>query len=578
MKTSLLGWIMVLLLAPSLWAQDELDKARELLQENHPNQAAATVKELMQQQPNDPWLRYNLGVTAYAAKNYAEADRIWQDLATTQLPRSLWKQVWTQLGNVAFRLGEPYYESAPEQTVELWERSCEAYRVVLSESRHHSVARPNLELVEAKLAKLKVRLGDQLAQKAQKQSLEPKIENLQAALDYYQEAKELTPTDSQIEPKIEQTDRQLRESLNELAAKQEKQGDQNFASRNSWSDHEAEKHYQEALSNFDRAAFQEPQAADQSEAQKDASRDQQSAQQTSPEKTAAEQSATESKAKDSEIQKAEEGTERVTDKLADLYARMGRQQQQEGDQQAQNRPEQAVEDYQEALADFDQALALNPQHEDAQRGEEEVRQALEQLHIREGRQEMATGMHALQQKNQMRAVGELSDALHDFQEAQALNAENQEAQTNIEKLQEILPDLLTAVGEQERQEAAKAEPRSIENAVEHLERAEASFDRALAVQPEHQPAQTGLEQTQADLNRLRQQIAAQLEQQAQQRRNAQRQQANDRNAQRNQQPSQQFDEMLADLNQDEAQQQYEQNRLRGNGRSNPNQRKVSKTW
>jgi len=121
------------------------------------------------------WDTYNEGVRAYRAGQYTEALQRWQDLSLRPLPRGLRSPVPFQLGNAQFRLGEPLVAGAPEQAVEWWRRSLEAYRTALERSPRHPAARHNLELVQQRLARLLHRLGLEASEAATKQPLDPRL-------------------------------------------------------------------------------------------------------------------------------------------------------------------------------------------------------------------------------------------------------------------------------------------------------------------------------------------------------------------------------------------------------------------
>ena len=83
----------------------ELGEAKEMLKQGQHAQAAEHLRKLRDQNPNNPWLLYDIAVASYAAKDYEEADGIWQQLATQQLPEKLRDKVWFQIGNVHYRFG-----------------------------------------------------------------------------------------------------------------------------------------------------------------------------------------------------------------------------------------------------------------------------------------------------------------------------------------------------------------------------------------------------------------------------------------------------------------------------------------
>ena len=130
----------------------------------------------------------------------------------------------------------------------------------------------------------------------------------------------------------------------------------------------------------------------------------------------------------------------------------------------------------------------------------------------------------------------LLNALQNFESAQALDPQNGEIQPRIDKVEAMLPDLLTQLGQRQQQQGERAEQRQQnQNALENFEKAESSFAKAQEMAPGNEAAKQGQQQVQDALARLRQQMAQQAEQKGQQ---PQRGQPQD-------QPS--FESMLAKL-------------------------------
>src|SRR5437870_4433589 len=109
MKTKLI--LLALLVTASAWA--ELRDAKEAMKQQQPAKAGEVINTMLQQKPDDPWLIYDAGVVAYAQKDYDKADKLWQELSTKPLPSQLQDKVWTQVGNVSFRIGEAKVSATP---------------------------------------------------------------------------------------------------------------------------------------------------------------------------------------------------------------------------------------------------------------------------------------------------------------------------------------------------------------------------------------------------------------------------------------------------------------------------------
>ena len=431
-----------------------------------------------------PWDDYNNGVTAYVSQQYEEAHQVWQELARGNLPRSLRQPVWFQLGNAEFRLGEPFEAAAPEQAAEFWRRSCAAYRTVLARSARHSAARQNLGLVERRLAVLTQRLGNELRAQAERQPLDDAIAQMRAATDYLREASSLAPKDNAIQQDRAAAERQLQERLRERAQQAEKRGDQAAAQQTTWGDNQAEAAYRDALADLDAARQDRTSGA--------------------PTETASESSPAEPLAR--ELNAAHE---RVQQKLADLLTRMGQREQKTATDQAQYDPDEAWPHFDEALEHFQEAQAIQPNHVAAREGEQQVKTAMEQLHLREGRQRQARGMEAVP-NDVPRAARELTAALSHFEAALAVNPESREAETRAAEVRALLPDLLTRAGQIEQRAGEQAEAASPNRAIMRYETAQSAFEGALDLAPSHAPAQQGLETVQEKLARLRQRQAEEV--------------------------------------------------------------------
>jgi tetratricopeptide (TPR) repeat protein len=491
MKTTILA---LSLLAAPAWAG--LEAERTLLQQD-PAKAAEQLAEQLAQKPGDPWLLYNAGVAAYAAKDFAKADDLWQQLASTQMPDGLREQAWLQIGNVSYRLVQPQIETEPDTAVGRLEQSREAFRVALAFNKKNKIAAQNLRLVETELEKVYARLAKRLADEAKKENWVPKaIEKLEAALTYAQQAQALNPKDEQRKQEKQDIEKTLASKLDQRAAQEEKVADQRNP-ENAWDRKDAQERLQNALSDFQQA-----------------------------------------QALDKEDETAKTGEKRVEEKLANLFDKAGRKDQQQAQQMARYEPQQAVEKFESALENFQEALAIQPEHADAKAGEKEVREQLEALHLDQGDKQAQRGEQQAQ-RNPEQAAENLLNALQNFESAKALDPENGEIQPRIDKVEAMLPDLLTKLGQQQQQQGERAEAQQQNpNALENFEKAESSFAKAQEKAPGNEAAKQGQQQVQDALARLRQQLAQQAEQKGQQPQKGQPQD----------QPS--FESMLAKLKED----------------------------
>jgi tetratricopeptide (TPR) repeat protein len=509
----------------------DLNEARQALKQSQPQKATEVLRRLQAQTPADPWLAYNLGVAAYAARDFDTADTIWQELATRELPEELRDQVWVQIGNVSFRKSEPLEEKDPQTAMPLQEQSREAYRIFLVTHPKDKTVNYNLKVVELRLARIHARLASQLLKEVPNKSLEQQIEIMQAALDHQRTAQNLDPKNTDYTKEVQNTEQTLAVKYAQKAAQEEQRVDSivRNPNANNWEREHAAEQLGKALSDFQQA-----------------------------------------RALDDKKPEYPQGEQRVIQKLAQLLAQEGQEKQREAQQMANGNLEQAIETYEQALEKYEQALELDKNQPIAAKGEPEVKNALEQLNMRRGDQQANEGR---QQKphNLAEAADKMMDGLSHYQEALKINPENADAPPKIDALKSELPAMLNELGKKEQELAARQESQSIEKAISHLEKAATSFDRSQDVQKDNnEPARQGEEQTRKDLARLRQQLAQQNQQKAQE------EQA--RNKNKNQDNQKSFNSLLYQARNEDKQREYEQSRRTATQKYDTEASRIYKNW
>ena len=431
------------------------------------------------QSPRD---RYNEAVQAYSAGNFASALKFWEDLAVSPLPPGLDSRVWFQLGNVRFRTGEPLVETSPEQAIEWWRQSCEAYRFLLA-GRRREPAIHNLALVETRLADLLHRLGLEAFSRAGNETASAAIDLLRDSTTQLQEAVDLVPRDSLYRADLDRAKAALRERLLERAGHAEEAGDERARQKNRWAEAAAERQYRMALADLADAAGVAPAPAN-------------------PELGPSEDPVAQAQ-------------ERVSQKLAALLARLGKAAREEGDSLAESSPDEALDEYDTARAKFLEASSIDPQNDAAIRGAREVREAMERLHVNEGTTELHRGREALDRHSPV-AARALTTSLGHFEAALQLNPRSATAQAGAEEARRLLPAALVDAGRAAMKAGERAEPQWSTDALQHYQEAEEDFREALQLKPGQEGAQQGLEEVEPRLARLRERIAKEAAQAAQQ--------------------------------------------------------------
>lgn len=480
---------------------------------------------------HSPRDRYNEAVRAYSAGDFPSALKFWEDLSVDPLPPGLDSRVWFQLGNVRFRTGEPLAETTPEQAIEWWRQSCEAYRFLLA-GRSREPAAHNLALVESRLADLVHRLGLEAFSRAGNESVSTAIDLLRDSTTRLQEAVDLVPLDTQYRADLDRAEAALRERLLERAGQAEEAGDERARQTNRWAEAAAERQYRMALADLADAAGVAPAPANPGlEPSKDP---------------------------------VAQAQERVSQKLAALLTRLGKAAQEEGDSLSDSSPDEALDEYDTARAKFLEASSIDSQNDAAIRGAREVREAMERLHVNEGTADQQRGREALS-RNSPVAARALTTSLGHFETALQLNPQNATARAGAGEARRLLPGALVDAGRAAMKTGERSEPQWSTDALQHYQEAEEDFREALRLKPGQEGAQPGLDEVQPRLARLRQRIAKEAAQAAQQ----------------GKQPGQlqpSLESLLGQVDGHERERQQEAERTRQQGQNQPHRRPVYPHW
>lgn len=445
-----------------------LESLRALMKQD-PAQAAATLHAKVAQKPDDPWQVYNAGVGSYAAGDYTKADETWQKLTGMDLPEALRDQTWLQIGNVSYRLAQPYVESAPDMAIPRLEQAREAFKTALAHNNKNAKAQHNLALVEALLEQLYARLAEQLAQEAAAETApEDKIAKLEPALAYAQQAEALNPNNPERTEQRQAISQALADALSENALAAERHADEQRASGEAESINDARQHYEQALSDFREARQHSP-----------------------------------------ENKEAAAGEPRVQEKLAQMLAEQGQAQLQQANQEAQaGQRESAISQAEQARQNFSDAQSAQPEHAAAKAGEAAARELLETLHVAQGDRQAQEGA-ARAETSPREALQPLDEALAHYEAAHDLAPAREDLPPKIEQTAQQLAEVLEKLGRDFLKAGAEAEEvGEVNEAVPLYSEALQQFSQAEEAQPSRATARTGREEAQAALERLRAQQEA----------------------------------------------------------------------
>ncbi len=107
-----------------------------------------------QKSPEEPQLQFNLGTAAYKGKQYPEALMSFKRALNVQ-DIHLQNQSYYNTGNTLYRLGEETEKQNPQQTIQHWEASIQAYDNALKLKPEDQDAEFNKEFVKKRLEALK---------------------------------------------------------------------------------------------------------------------------------------------------------------------------------------------------------------------------------------------------------------------------------------------------------------------------------------------------------------------------------------------------------------------------------------
>jgi Ca-activated chloride channel family protein len=148
-------------------AQASPGGAERAYREGKFKQSAEEYGRALARSPEDPKLRYNLGVAAYKSGDLAKADEALRgSLHTGEL--GLQESAYSDLGNVLYRAGQQSVAQHPEQTKEKWQQAIASYESALKLNTQDGDAVYNRDFVKRKLAELERQQKQQQQNQQQK--------------------------------------------------------------------------------------------------------------------------------------------------------------------------------------------------------------------------------------------------------------------------------------------------------------------------------------------------------------------------------------------------------------------------
>lgn len=136
-------------------------KAEALFKEGDFAGAAEQYRAALEDRPDDPRVRYNLGSSLYRTGDFEAAERAFEEALRTD-DVALQKDIFYNLGNTRYRAGDELFESGDhEGTIAAWEDAIKQYAFALDLVPGDEDAAYNKAFVEERLEKLKEMLQNQ---------------------------------------------------------------------------------------------------------------------------------------------------------------------------------------------------------------------------------------------------------------------------------------------------------------------------------------------------------------------------------------------------------------------------------
>jgi hypothetical protein len=448
--------VAVLCLASAAFAAVDVEPFEQLIQQGKPEQAMAMLSKELELRPDHPRLLYNYGVAAYAAKRYDEA-LLSFDKVEFSRDSGLAERARKQKGNAEFHLGLAARTSNLDETIERWKNSLDQYRVVLKESPRDTLARTNHNIVEKLLMDLLLKSAQKHMDEAHVKWRSPddKIENLRAAMEKFQEAKQVNEQNEQAQ----KGEKQAREELANLLAEQgEKRAKLKPDQPAEWQIKDIEK----GVNQLEDAHTLLPE--------------------------------------DKPIEQKLEAARQV---LADALTKVAKKQIEEARKNTWE--EGKFQQLNKALDNTEKALEQKPDHEEAQRTQQEAKDELAKLH----EEKADRNAREAERASLPQQVQKLETALDNYQQAEEFKPNDAALQEKANTTQAKLEDALEKLGDRLMQEPPKE---GLDEKAARLENAQQAFEDLEQLKPS-EPTEKKLDEVGRKLADVRQQLAQQAKQQ-----------------------------------------------------------------
>ncbi len=221
--------ILVLCIALVAWINPQADKTKEgsrLYNRKLYDEAMTKYTEVLIDMPNSPYLHLNIGNAAYKKENYEEAVKSYAKAASLAADTTLESKAYYNLGNCKYRQGKLKANTDLGEAISLYREALEFYKQALDRNPKDTNAKYNHEFVERKIKELLDKQKQQGQQKQQQDQEQQQTQQDQSEKDdKSEEQNETQAAQAQSEEQKEQeaqNEEQESEQKEKMTAEQAK--------------------------------------------------------------------------------------------------------------------------------------------------------------------------------------------------------------------------------------------------------------------------------------------------------------------------------------------------------------------
>lgn len=430
------------LVAATCRAGLDIAPLQQRLNQGQALEVRAEFERALTNAPTNPHLLYNRAIASYAAGLYEEA-LLDLDLVESARPRALANKARFQKGNAEFRLGLNTSTNDIEATISRWKQSVSSYDSVLKVQPDHADAKKNQDTVRKLLIDLEKKTAQQNLERGQQrnQPTEKRIQQLRSAMEQFHDVTEMAPADQEAKDGEQKAKDLLAQVLDEEGTRKTMANQMVMPAPNEPMIMRPDvKQVQEGVNMLEDAHALKPE--------------------------------------DKQIeQHLDQGRERLANALtmqAQMYMAI---------EPRIPRVDDKLGILRMAMEQVEKALEQKPNHQQAQETLEQIKQRLAQLHEQQGDQLAQQSENApLEQQAQ-----NLSTALDHFQQASALQPQQQQLPQKARQTQERLEQALEQLGDKLMKSPKDGE--SLDEQAMRLQGAEQALNELQSLKPSQKTAQ-----------------------------------------------------------------------------------------